>query len=678
MIQMLLSTTGVAFIVAAIGSFVGLTLFPWFRSGEKKEGHFRPDQSTGSYRVEKGRGLRRARISHASASELPIVGGPAMLLGVAVAGVAAGFALGFGFEQWELLGILLAAMLGYGLVGFYDDWQKVHRGVGISELRKAIGVVTVSLAAAIALNRLIVPPYFAHLTARLAYPPYSDMPVLGSILVHAHFAWIVFFLLLTVAVCGTTSLAVDFADGMDGLCGGLAVSAALSFAAILLTLDETDLWPAAVAALAIVGASAGFLPFNWPSSWRARNQGRGKRRARIIMGDTGSLAIGGLLALVAIVARLEFVLLFIGGVFVLEGLSALISARILVKFYRRFLALERYGGPRGFPHTEFPLPFLATPMHHHYDLLGWDRKRLVYGAWLLSAGLGVLGVASTVGTFTWERYLARFVAFLILVAVWQVGPWTRNFFIGLTTPSKAQPDAPRRLTLNYGFPFRLFGRPLYHRVDTTEVAEGTLQTAAERLTLWQRMSVFDARATLGFYCYRADALEDANRVWSRLPAGNLAKRPEIAELVAAARHALALRADDHLPAFAAGESGLPRATEAPGAAGPTGLAGVDPAATVPAQRRLNGDDPNGSAWRMPSPSLTGSVVGQAPRGPRLEPLEPSSQGDTPASPSPYTTNPPVAPAGAPLWSASRWAAASSSGGDLPQPPRARGDVPPAG
>src|SRR5690242_11049089 len=141
MIQMLLSTTGVAFVVAAIGSLVGLALFPWFRSGEKKEGHFRPDQSTGNYRIEKGRGLRRARIALASTSELPIVGGPAMLLGVAVAGVAAGFALGFGFEQWELLGILLAAMLGYGLVGFYDDWQKVHRGVGISELRKAIGVV---------------------------------------------------------------------------------------------------------------------------------------------------------------------------------------------------------------------------------------------------------------------------------------------------------------------------------------------------------------------------------------------------------------------------------------------------------------------------------------------------------------------------------------------------------
>lgn len=100
-----------------------------------------------------------------------------------------------------------------------------------------------------------------------------------------------------------------------------------------------------------------------------------------------------------------------------------------------------------------------------------------------------------------------------------------------------------------------------------------------------------------------------------------------------------------------------------------GLAGLDPAATVPAQRRLNGDDPNGSAWRMPSPSM----ISQSPRALRLEP---SSQGDTPVSP--YATNPPATPAGAPLWSAGRWAAASGSGGDLPQPPQARGDVPPAG
>ena len=156
------------------------------------------------------------------------------------------------------------------------------------------------------------------------------------------------------------------------------------------------------------------------------------------MGDSGSLALGGLLALVAIISRLEFVLLFIGGVFVLEGLSALISARILVRFFRKFLRLERYKSSFGFPHTEFPLPFLATPMHHHYDLLGWDRKRLVYGAWLLGTGLGLLGVASTIGTFTWQRYLARFAALLLIALVWQTGHWTRSFFIGVSPPSSRQ------------------------------------------------------------------------------------------------------------------------------------------------------------------------------------------------------------------------------------------------
>jgi hypothetical protein len=265
------------------------------------------------------------------------------------------------------------------------------------------------------------------------------------------------------------------------------------------------------------------------------------------MGDTGSLALGGLLALVAIISRLEFVLLFIGGVFVLEGLSALISARILVRFFRKFLRLERYNSSgRGFLHTEFPLPFLATPMHHHYDLLGWDRKRLVYGAWLLGTGLGVLGVASVIGTFTWQRYLARFAALLVIAFVWQTGPWTRSFFIGIHRPvadvdSVSKP--PSVLGLYYGFPFRLFGRRLYGEVDTTSITSEAFHSPAEKLFLWQRMSVFDARSVLGFYCYQEGAIDDALRVWGRIPKGNLEKRPDIADMLAEVRHTVALRAE---------------------------------------------------------------------------------------------------------------------------------------
>jgi hypothetical protein len=304
------------------------------------------------------------------------------------------------------------------------------------------------------------------------------------------------------------------------------------------------------------------------------------------MGDTGSLALGGLLALVAIISRLEFVLVFIGGVFVLEGLSALISARILVRFFRKFLRLERYNSSgRGFLHTEFPLPFLATPMHHHYDLLGWDRKRLVYGAWLLGTGLGVLGVASVIGTFTWQRYLARFAALLVIAFVWQTGPWTRSFFIGLHQPVvdlDPGSNPPPALGLYYGFPFRLFGRRLYGEVDTTSITPQAFHTPAEKLFLWQRMSVFDARSLLGYYCYREEAFDDALRIWGRIPKGNLEKRPDIAEMLAEVRHRVALRTETETATHGLLGPAQDKHWNSPASAPEGALARLDPSATAPA------------------------------------------------------------------------------------------------
>jgi len=593
MVSTLLIAIAVAFVASLLLSAIALKLFPWFRSGERKEGHFRPDQSTGSFRVVMDKGGEQVKKIRVSSRELPLVGGPAMVIAIMVAAIGTGVFIGLTSDQWLLLAILLIGMVGFAAVGFVDDWRKVHVGEGISEIQKFAGVVVVSLAAAIALNRLIITRY---LSARLAYPPYSDVPVLGQILVHTHFAWIVFFLLMTVTVASATSLAVDFSDGMDGLSGGLMFSAALAFAAILLGENRPDLWPAALVVLAIAGASAGYLPFNWPSSWRARTPGQRRRRAVLIMGDSGSLALGGVLALVAVISRLEFVLIFIGGVFVLEGVSALISARILVRFYRHFLVLERYGAGKGFVHTEFPLPFLATPMHHHYDLLGWDRQRLVYGAWLLGAVLGALGVASVIGTFTWERYLARFVALVIILAVWQSGPWTRSYFIGLARARGADPEAPRRLALFYGFPYRLFGRPLFSQVDITGADEDTLRTPAERLSLWQRMSVFDARAALGFYCYRSGQSDDALRLWDAIPKANLKQRPEIKEMLEEVRHAAASEASDQLP-------DLLRQPFAP-ADGATTLPGLK---AQPAENAESHDDLSASQWRMPSPGATGGT-----------------------------------------------------------------------
>ncbi|HEV2239337.1 MAG TPA: hypothetical protein VGR57_21960 [Ktedonobacterales bacterium] len=526
--------------VSLIACALALGLFPWFRSGERKPGDFRPDQSTGGHpaiTVTRGR-ARRVRVVRTS--ELPLVGGVAMLIAIIAATIIAASTLNFGADQWELLGILLGAGVGYAAVGFLDDWRKVHQGQGVSEITKFIGVFIVSLAAAIALNRLVP-------SARFAYPPYTDVPLLGNVLRHTHFAWIAFFVAMTVTVASSTSLAADFSDGFDGLAGGLFVSAGLSFAIIIFSQHSTANWPYVVLLLALVGAVLGYLPFNWPSGYKAHGQGRGRRRARVIMGDAGSLALGGMLALVTVVTRLELLLPFIGGVFVLEGVSALISARILVKFFRRFLSVPRFGGERGFAHTEFPLPFLATPMHHHFDLLGWDRRRIVYGAWALGALLAILGVASAIAPFTWERYLARFLSLVLILFFWQSGPWTRSFFIGLVRSRRAAPNAPMRLGLFYGFPYRLFGFRLFGRVDVVTTTEDVLRTPAEQLSLWQRMSVFDARATLGYYCYRAGDYQDAVRVWLRIPKRNLEVRPEIAPLLLDAQHRAALQADGELP-----------------------------------------------------------------------------------------------------------------------------------
>jgi UDP-N-acetylmuramyl pentapeptide phosphotransferase/UDP-N-acetylglucosamine-1-phosphate transferase len=537
----LLITFGVALGTCIIVCGIGLGLFPWFRSGERKPGDFKAEQSSGSMQVDVVKRNGKAVKLKVRTSELPLLGGPAMLIAISAACLGVGYALNLNDTQWILMAILLLAMLGYGIVGFVDDVRKVYRGTGISEIQKFIGVTLVSLLAAIAFNRLITDP---KLTARLAYSPYFDTPFIGHFLVDLHFTWIIFFLLLTVAVASSTSLAVDFTDGMDGLAGGLVLSAALAFAVVLIGLNNILLLPAILVVLAMAGASLGYLPFNWPSSWGSRGARGAKRRARLIMGDSGSLALGGLLALVALISRLEFLLIIIGGVFLLEGLSALISARILVRFFRLSLFHERFRAKRGFPHTELPLPFLATPMHHHYDLLGWDRKKLVYTTWLIGAFLGLLGVASVIGPYTWERYLARFIGVLTLFALWQLGTVTRSFFIGLmptgAPASPDQPEEPRKLALFYGLPFKLFRWKLYACRDVTNVGEEELSNSAERLSLWQRMSVFDARALLGYYCYRAGEMHDAVRVLEYIPRPNLQVRPEINDMLLEARNQIAM------------------------------------------------------------------------------------------------------------------------------------------
>jgi hypothetical protein len=265
------------------------------------------------------------------------------------------------------------------------------------------------------------------------------------------------------------------------------------------------------------------------------------------MGDSGALALGGLLAMIAIFSRNEILLLTtIGGVFVLEALSVIISTRILTPLYRRRLRILRFTNKDRFiPHTEFPLPFLAAPLHHHFDLLGWNRKHLVYGAWALGAIFATLSVMISVDTIVWQRYMARFLAFVLMAIIWSSGTWTKSYFVGKQdTPGRKRHS---RLALYYGYPLAIMGIKLFHHVESIEASEDVIETPSEEAALWQRMNIYDARAMLGLYCYRAGYYPAAMAQWSRIPERNRVLRPEIALLLAEIDSRLALEKQETQP-----------------------------------------------------------------------------------------------------------------------------------
>lgn len=528
--------------------FCGLAgrLFPKFRSGEHKPGMHRLDMPVG------GREIKSI--------ELPLVGGPAFTLAMVCIGIGAGYLLKFQHDQWTLLFIGLGATVGFMTVGFIDDWQKVYSQEGLSERSKFAGVFLVSVAAA-ALYFFLLPG------GKESYSPYKDLPILGTLVCTnrpehldlpcpvvpgqiAYFGWLIFLTLLTGAVGSATSLSVDFSDGLDGLAGGLVFSAALAFGIIVTgIIDPQHPEGIVVEVLALLCAASilGYLPWNWPSSWAARRKGTAKRRSSIIMGDSGALALGGILAMIAVFSRQELNLFMIGGAFVLEGLSALVQSRVMTRFFRSHLKVLRFANTSTrVPHTEFPLPFLATPLHCHFDLLGWDRRRLVYGAWALGACFALLGVMAGLAPLPWERYLGRILALILAWLIWSSGSWSKRYFIGEDTTESTRTRRPR-LALYYGYPYSIMGMNLCHLVEIIEASENVIETPAEAVTLWQRMNIFDARSMLGLYCYRAGYYPAALAQWMRIPESNRALRPEISRLLAEVDNRIALEKQETQP-----------------------------------------------------------------------------------------------------------------------------------
>lgn len=235
--------------------------------------------------------------------------------------------------------LLLGVMYGCGLLGFIDDFLKVvlKRPLGLRARIKILGQLVIGVILALG-SRL------------LGRGTVLALPVIGFSLDLG-----VFYYLFVVFVLVAATNAVNLTDGLDGLAGGLMVIVGLTYIFIGWMMEQD---PTAVFAAALAGGCLGFLRFNY-------------HPARIFMGDTGSLGLGGALAGLAVLTRSELVLPILGGVFVIEALSVIIQ---VISF--------RLTGRR---------IFRMSPLHHHFELKGWSELKVVYFFWFLGLCLAILG-----------------------------------------------------------------------------------------------------------------------------------------------------------------------------------------------------------------------------------------------------------------------------------------------
>ncbi|TXK72098.1 phospho-N-acetylmuramoyl-pentapeptide-transferase [Paenibacillus sp. N3.4] len=270
---------------------------------------------------------------HLKKQGTPTMGGVIILLALALA------SLRFADKNINLL-ILLIASLGYGLVGFLDDYIKIifKRSLGLTAKQKLFGQLLIS---AIVCYLLVTKGHSTDL-----YIPFVEF--------HFNPGWL-YFPLMAILMLGASN-AVNFTDGLDGLLAGTSAIAFGAYTVIAMTNTQPD---AAIFSAAMVGAVLGFLVFN-------------AHPAKVFMGDTGSLGIGGGLVAVAILTKAELLLAIIGGVFLIEILSVVIQ---VVSFKTR--------GKR---------VFKMSPIHHHFELVGWSEWRVVITFWAVGLVLAVLGL----------------------------------------------------------------------------------------------------------------------------------------------------------------------------------------------------------------------------------------------------------------------------------------------
>jgi len=235
----------------------------------------------------------------------------------------------------------LAALLLVGILGAFDDYLNAKTGEGISARQKMLWLVVVAVAAAYQIQNTYAIESIA-------------VPFVGSVAINP---WI-YVAFAAFAIIASAN-GVNITDGLDGLAGGTLVFAFIAFVLVALLNEPTQPNLAALCAL-IVGALLGFLWFN-------------VHPAQVIMGDSGSLALGATLAVTALITGQILILPIIGLVFVIETSSVVLQ----VAYFKMT------GGRR---------IFRMSPLHHHYELAGWDEEKITLRFWIVGIIAGLIGV----------------------------------------------------------------------------------------------------------------------------------------------------------------------------------------------------------------------------------------------------------------------------------------------
>ncbi len=238
------------------------------------------------------------------------------------------------------LGIVLLVFIGYALIGFLDDFLSIRKGnnEGLTTYQKLIMQVLIAIG-------------FFYIYMRSGG---QTAWIVGTLHIDIEFGWLYGLAILFILV--GASNAVNLTDGLDGLAGGLSAIAFIAFSLISLTVGYEDI---GIFSLILVGSLMGFLLFNtYP--------------AKIFMGDTGSLALGAVMGAIAILTHRELTLLVVAFIFVIETLSVIIQVFWVQVLHRKL--------------------FLMTPLHHHFEKLGWSESDIVKLFWVGGLFLAMSGI----------------------------------------------------------------------------------------------------------------------------------------------------------------------------------------------------------------------------------------------------------------------------------------------